>query len=92
LGGFERVIYVDPTAMRSYGANLRLLSFIDLIEKGRKIHGESPETYEKELKKGSASELKENPDIKEFYLGLAASGSQKSFRDVKSYKRRKRWL
>lgn len=41
---------------------------------------------------GRAEDLKENPDIKEFYLGLAASGDQKSYKDVKSYKRRKRWL
>lgn len=41
---------------------------------------------------GAADDLKENPDVKEFYLGLAASGDQKSFKNVKSYKRRKRWL
>jgi branched-chain amino acid transport system ATP-binding protein len=41
---------------------------------------------------GSAGELRENPDVKEFYLGLAEEGSRKSFRDVKHYKRRKRWL
>lgn len=41
---------------------------------------------------GAASELKENPDIKEFYLGMGASGTAKSYKDVKSYKRRKRWL
>ena len=41
---------------------------------------------------GEADDLKENPDVKEFYLGLAASGDQKSFKNVKSYKRRKRWL
>jgi branched-chain amino acid transport system ATP-binding protein len=41
---------------------------------------------------GSAQELRENPDVKEFYLGLGDSGSRKSFRDVKHYKRRKRWL
>ncbi len=41
---------------------------------------------------GSASELKENPDIKEFYLGMGASGTVKSYKNVKSYKRRKRWL
>ncbi|MBN2567918.1 MAG: ABC transporter ATP-binding protein [Deltaproteobacteria bacterium] len=41
---------------------------------------------------GSASELRENPDIKEFYLGMGASGTAKSYKDVKSYKRRKRWL
>ena len=41
---------------------------------------------------GPAKELKENPDIKEFYLGMGAGGDAKSYRDVKSYKRRKRWL
>ncbi|MFC1821216.1 ABC transporter ATP-binding protein [Thermodesulfobacteriota bacterium] len=40
----------------------------------------------------AANELRENPDVKEFYLGTAASGSLKSYKDVKSYKRRKRWL
>jgi len=40
---------------------------------------------------GAASALRENEDVKEFYLGVAG-GDQKSFRDVKSYKRRKRWL
>ena len=39
-----------------------------------------------------AAELRENPDVKEFYLGTAASGALKSYKDVKSYKRRKRWL
>ena len=41
---------------------------------------------------GPAAELRENPDVKEFYLGLGDEGSRKSFRDVKHYKRRKRWL
>lgn len=41
---------------------------------------------------GAASDLRENPDIKEFYLGVAASGDQRSYQDVKSYRRRKRWL
>ncbi|MCK9274755.1 MAG: ABC transporter ATP-binding protein [Syntrophales bacterium] len=41
---------------------------------------------------GSAADLKENPDVKEFYLGMAASGDKKSYENVKSYKRRKRWL
>jgi branched-chain amino acid transport system ATP-binding protein len=36
--------------------------------------------------------LKENEDIKEFYLGLTTVGAKKSYRDVKHYKRRKRWL
>jgi branched-chain amino acid transport system ATP-binding protein len=41
---------------------------------------------------GPAAQLMENADIKEFYLGLTAVGERKSYRDVKHYKRRKRWL
>jgi len=40
---------------------------------------------------GEAASLRENQDVKEFYLGMGGS-ERKSFRDVKSYKRRKRWL
>jgi branched-chain amino acid transport system ATP-binding protein len=40
---------------------------------------------------GTAKELSENADVKEFYLGLAKEG-RKSFRGMKSYRRRKRWL
>ena len=41
---------------------------------------------------GPAEALRENEDIKEFYLGLTSLGKRKSYRDVKHYKRRKRWL
>ena len=41
---------------------------------------------------GPAGELRGNSDIKEFYLGLNEIGARKSYRDVKHYKRRKRWL
>ena len=40
---------------------------------------------------GPAAELLENPDVKEFYLGMSDEG-RKSFRNVRSYRRRKRWL
>jgi branched-chain amino acid transport system ATP-binding protein len=40
---------------------------------------------------GAADELARNEDVKEFYLGLSSAG-RKSFRDVKHYRRRKRWL
>ncbi len=40
---------------------------------------------------GPAADLLENPDVKEFYLGMSDQG-RKSFRDVRSYRRRKRWL
>ena len=41
---------------------------------------------------GEAGALRENSDIKEFYLGLTEVGTRKSYRDVKHYRRRKRWL
>jgi branched-chain amino acid transport system ATP-binding protein len=41
---------------------------------------------------GSAEFLKNNEDVKEFYMGLSALGTKKSYREVKHYKRRKRWL
>ena len=41
---------------------------------------------------GDVASLRENSDIREFYLGLNEVGSRKSYRDVKHYKRRKRWL
>ncbi|MFC1964460.1 ABC transporter ATP-binding protein [Chloroflexota bacterium] len=41
---------------------------------------------------GSADFLKNNEDVKEFYMGLSAMGVKKSYREVKHYKRRKRWL
>jgi branched-chain amino acid transport system ATP-binding protein len=40
---------------------------------------------------GPADDLRENPDVKEFYLGMSEEG-RKSFREVRSYRRRKRWL
>jgi branched-chain amino acid transport system ATP-binding protein len=41
---------------------------------------------------GSAERLRDNEDIREFYMGLSAVGSKKSYREVKHYRRRKRWL
>lgn len=41
---------------------------------------------------GSASRLAGDPDVREFYLGMGGSGEAKSFKDIKHYKRRKRWL
>ena len=58
---------------------LRVADFGYILENGRVVI------------EGSAAELGENEDVKEFYLGIA-SGKQKSFRDVKHYRRRKRWL
>jgi len=41
---------------------------------------------------GPAEKLRDNEDIKEFYLGLSRVGQRRSYREVKHYKRRKRWL
>jgi len=41
---------------------------------------------------GPAEKVSENEDVKEFYLGLTGVGKKKSYRDVKHYRRRKRWL
>jgi branched-chain amino acid transport system ATP-binding protein len=41
---------------------------------------------------GLPKDLRENADVREFYLGLTEVGQRKSYRDVKHYKRRKRWL
>ena len=41
---------------------------------------------------GPADQLAENPDVQEFYLGMTESGERRSYREVKHYRRRKRWL
>ena len=58
---------------------LRFADFGYILENGRVVMD------------GEAKSLADNEDVKEFYLGFS-SGGRKSFRDVKSYRRRKRWL
>ncbi|MBN2061180.1 MAG: ABC transporter ATP-binding protein [Deltaproteobacteria bacterium] len=41
---------------------------------------------------GSAERLQDNEDIKEFYMGISSEDTKKSYRDVKHYRRKKRWL
>jgi branched-chain amino acid transport system ATP-binding protein len=41
---------------------------------------------------GECDKLRENEDVKEFYLGFSDVGQKKSFKDAKHYKRRKRWF
>lgn len=41
---------------------------------------------------GPSGELKHNPDVKEFYMGVTQGGRRKSFKDVKAYRRCKRWM
>ena len=58
---------------------LRYADFGYILENGRVVM------------EGDAEDLRTNEDVKEFYLGLSSSG-RKSFKDVKHYRRRKRWL
>ena len=59
---------------------LEIASYVYVMENGRVVLD------------GSSDKLKENQDIKDFYLGLSEVGKQKSYRDVKHYRRRKRWV
>ena len=61
------------------GMALRYADYGYILESGRVVMD------------GAAAELARNEDVKEFYLGTGG-GERRSFRDVKSYKRRKRWL
>ena len=70
------ILLVEQNAM----AALDIASYGYIMENGRVVMD------------GLAGKLKANPDVKEFYLGLTEFGQKKSFRDVKHYKRRKRWL
>ncbi|MCP4750559.1 MAG: ABC transporter ATP-binding protein, partial [Proteobacteria bacterium] len=44
------------------------------------------------MMEGPGSELRQDKDIREFYLGLSETGDRKCYREIKHYKRRKRWL
>ena len=55
------------------------------------VHGYVLETG-KVVLDSPAADLLADTDIREFYLGLRPEGTARSFRDVKHYKRRKRWL
>ena len=66
-------------AEQNTGIALRYSDFGYILENGRVVM------------EGSAEDLRSNEDVKEFYLGLSSAG-RKSFKDVKHYRRRKRWL
>jgi branched-chain amino acid transport system ATP-binding protein len=61
-------------------AALGIADYGHVVENGRVVLG------------GSAETLRDNEDVREFYMGLSAVGSQKSYREVKHYRRRKRWV
>jgi branched-chain amino acid transport system ATP-binding protein len=70
------ILLVEQNAMMA----LRIARYGYVLEDGRIVLD------------GDSQELLNNEDIKEFYLGLSAVGQRKSYREVKHYKRRKRWL
>lgn len=70
------ILLVEQNAARA----LEIAGYAYVMENGRIVMD------------GPAEKVKDNPDIKEFYLGLGELGTKKSYRDVKHYKRRKRWL
>jgi len=73
----ERVSFL--LAEQNTNVALRYATYGYILETGRVVMD------------GTAKALRDNEDVKEFYLGVGG-GDRKSFRDVKSYKRRKRWL
>jgi branched-chain amino acid transport system ATP-binding protein len=77
LNARERVSFL--IAEQNTMVALRMSDYGYILENGRVVMD------------GAASELAANEDVKEFYLGLSAAGRQ-SFRDIKHYRRRKRWL
>jgi len=77
LNAKERVSFL--LAEQNTSVALRYANYGYILENGRVVMD------------GEASYLGSNEDVKEFYLGLSSSG-RKSFRDVKHYRRRKRWL
>ena len=70
------ILLVEQNAARA----LEIVEYAYVMENGRIVMD------------GPAEKVRDNPDIKEFYLGLGEFGSRKSYKDVKHYKRRKRWL
>ena len=73
----EKVTFV--LAEQNTSIALRYADFGYILENGRVVM------------EGTAASLRDNEDVKEFYLGLSSQG-RKSFREVKHYRRRKRWL
>lgn len=65
---------------QNVNAALGIADYGYVMENGRVVLG------------GPATELIDNEDVREFYLGLSAVGSRKSYREIKHYRRKKRWM
>jgi len=70
------ILLVEQNAMQA----MDLADYVYIMENGRVVLD------------GPAEKLRNNLDVQEYYLGFSAGGERKSYRDVKHYKRRKRWL
>ena len=70
------LLLVEQNAVRA----LEISDFAYVMENGRIVMD------------GPAEKVQSNPDVKEFYLGLGELGARKNYKDVKHYRRRKRWL
>jgi len=70
------ILLVEQNAARA----LEIAEYAYVMENGRIVMD------------GPAEKVRSNPDIKEFYLGLGEFGKRKSYKNIKHYKRRKRWL
>ncbi len=77
--------------INSLGVTVLLVEQNASMALGVSEHGYIMETGKVVMDKASA-ELLQDDDVKEFYLGLGDEGGAKSFKDIKHYKRRKRWL
>ncbi len=98
----EPSLGLAPLLVREIFENIQLINkdmntTILVVEQNAKIAlGISDYAYIMEsgriVLEGSSRELQENPDVKEFYMGVTQGGGRKSFKEIKSYKRRKRWM
>jgi branched-chain amino acid transport system ATP-binding protein len=70
------ILLVEQNAKKALSA----ADYVYIMENGKIVMDGEPE------------KIGENEDVKEFYLGLSEIGSRKSYRDIKHYRRRKRWL
>lgn len=70
------ILLVEQNAMQA----MEIADYVYIMENGRVVLD------------GPAAKMRGNLDVQEYYLGFAGGGDRKSFRDVKHYKRRKRWL
>ena len=98
----EPSLGLAPLLVKEIFENIQLINremdtSIPVVEQNAKIALEiSDYAYIMESGKivleGPSDDLKNNPDVKEFYMGITQGGGRKSFKEVKSYKRRKRWM